>query len=86
MVVDGNWNGQNFGTPAPDTDVVYLRLRQYGDTYTASASQDGQNWQLIGIHDKGPLKPMFVGLLAGQAVKSVPRVAAFDYFTITALR
>jgi len=86
MVMDGNWNGQNYGTKAPDTNIVYLRLRQYGDTYTASASEDGQTWRLIGVHDKGPLKPIFVGLISGNAQRSVPRVAAFDYFTITALR
>jgi beta-xylosidase len=81
MVTNGAWAGQNYATSAPDVDVVYLRLRREADTYTAYASEDGQAWALIGQHVQ-PLNPLFVGLWAGQASGSVPRVAAFDYFTI----
>jgi beta-xylosidase len=86
QISDGNFTSQNFATKAPDVDVVYLRLRREFKSYSGYASEDGQNWKLIGRHESGPMSPIFVGLMSGQAVNSVPRVAGFDYFTITALR
>ncbi len=85
MTVNGQFQAQNFATKAPDVDIVYLRLRREGDAYTAYASEDGQTWTLIGQHTQ-PLNPLFVGLWAGQAAGSVPRVAAFDYFPIPAVK
>jgi beta-xylosidase len=80
----GVFSPQNYATKAPETDLVHLRLRRVGDALTGLFSTDGENWTIIGIHH-GSWKPLFVGLLAGQAVNSVPGPAQFDYFTITAL-
>jgi hypothetical protein len=47
-------------------------------------SEDGETWTSIGTH-RGVTSPVSVGILAGQAVQSVPRTAGFDYFLITAI-
>jgi len=83
MVVGGGMNPENFAVAAPDTDVVYLRLRREGSTYTAYASEDGREWKLIGSH-RSEMKVMFVGLVAAQAW-SAPKPAQFDYFVINSL-
>lgn len=80
---DGNLNPENFSVAAPATDTVYLRLRREGNTYTTYASEDGKTWKLIGAQ-KSLMKPLFVGLVAGQAW-SAPKPAQFDYFMINAL-
>jgi beta-xylosidase len=80
----GAFNPENFATKAPDADVLYLRLRRVGDAFTGLFSEDGENWTAVGIHH-GSWAPLFVGLLAGNAVNSVPGPAQFDYFTMTAL-
>lgn len=84
MTANGNFNPENFATAAPETDTVYLRLRREGGTFTAYASEDGDEWIVIGAH-VSEIKPLFVGLLAGQAVSSVPKPAQFDYFIINTL-
>ena len=84
MYFNGQWGGDHFGTPAPETDTVSLRLRREGSAYTSYASTDGIDWQVIGTHTT-EMNPGFVGLIAGQAVQSEPSPARFDYFTITAL-
>ena len=84
MTDNGNFNSENFATPAPETDTVYLRLRREGNTFTAYVSEDGLELKLIGAHNS-EMEPLFVGLLAGQAVNSVPKPAQFDYFIINAL-
>lgn len=83
LSTNSNLDGQNLATPAQDTEIAYLRLRREGDKYTAYASHDGQEWQLIGekITD---MKPMFIGLIAGQAW-SAPQPAQFDYFLVNQL-
>jgi tetratricopeptide (TPR) repeat protein len=83
-IAGGDYVPGNFGTPMPDTAVVYLRLRREADTYTAYASEDGSNWQTIGSHTNA-LKPVFVGLVAGQAVEAEPQPAQFDYFVVKPL-
>jgi len=83
-VVNGNLMGSNFATGAPETDTVLLRLRRVGDTYSGLVSEDGERWTLIGSHQDGP-QPIFIGIVAGQAVGTVPGPAQFDYFTVSAL-
>jgi beta-xylosidase len=84
MTAGGNLVPENFATAAPDTDTVYLRLRREGDTFTAYASEDGKEWKLIGSHNNS-VKPLFVGLVSGQAYNTVPKPAQFDYFVINTL-
>lgn len=82
--VGGGLTPENFSTAAPQVDVVYLRLRREGNTYTAYASEDGTTWQLIGSHIS-EMKPLLVGLVSGQANQSVPKPAQFDFFIINTL-
>lgn len=84
LITGGNFSSENFATRAPEVDTVYLRLRREGSTFTGYVSIDGKQWNLIGAH-KIALQPLFVGLVAGQAVGSVPKPAQFDYFIITRL-
>lgn len=84
QIADGNFTSENFGTAAPESDTVYLSLRREENTYTAYAREDGKEWKVIGTHFSG-MNPLFVGLVAGQAVNSVPKPAQFNYFTINAL-
>lgn len=84
MIIDGNWNSENFATRAPAVDILHLRLRRVGDAYSGSVSEDGQQWTVIGSH-QAPWQPVFIGILAGQAVRSVPKPAQFDYFMVTAI-
>jgi len=84
LITDGNFSPENFATDAPETDTVQLRLRREGETYTGYISVDGVQWILIGVH-RSDMVPIFVGLVAGQAVGSTPKPAQFDYFLINAL-
>ena len=85
LFVDSTFTGENFAVSIPPTmDTIYLRLRREGNTYTSYGSEDGVDWQVIGIHTT-EMSPGFVGLYAGQAANSNPKPAQFDYFTITAL-
>ncbi len=83
--VDGFLNPENFATSAPAVDVVYLRLRRVGEALTGLASKDGITWTMIGTHRRES-SPLFVGLVSGQALGSVPKPAQFDYFIITSVR
>jgi len=84
LTLDGNFTGENFNTPAPATDTVYIGLRREGNTYTSYASENGTDWQIIGIHTS-EIVPAFVGLVSAQAVNSNPKPAQFNYFVINAL-
>lgn len=84
LVSGGKFTPENFATKAAGIEIVYLRLRREGNVFTARVSENGSDWRIIGAH-KGDLKPLFVGLVAGQAVNSLPKPAQFDYFTINAL-
>lgn len=84
LTLDGNFTGENFNTPAPATDTVYIGLRREGNTYTSYVSENGADWQIIGIHTS-EITPAFVGLVSAQAVNSTPKPAQFDYFVINAL-
>ena len=83
LVYDNNADPENFATSAQGTDLAYLRLRREGNKYTAYASHDGQEWQLIG-EKISEMKPLFIGLMAGQAW-SAPQPAQFDYFVVNQL-
>jgi beta-xylosidase len=75
--------GDNFATPTPGTDTVFLRLRREGSTYTSFYSDDGNTWTKLGTHTND-MDPKFVGLVTGQSTSgSVP--AQFDYFIIRSL-
>lgn len=84
LVSGGNFTPENFATKATEIETVYLRLRREGNTFTAYVSENGGEWKVIGAHN-GNIKPLFVGLVAGQAVNSTPKPAQFDYFIINAL-
>lgn len=84
LISDGNFTPENFATKATEIETVYLRLRREGNVFTAYASENGAEWKVIGAH-KGSMKPLFVGLVAGQAVNSTPKPAQFDYFVINSL-
>jgi len=84
LVQDGTWYPDNYATRAPDTDSLFLRLQRDGENLTGLVSEDGENWTTIGRHQSS-FNPVFVGLVAGQAMRSVPGKPQFDYFTITAL-
>jgi beta-xylosidase len=76
---------ENFATKAGDSDIVYLRLRREGDVFTAYISENGNEWRLIGTH-KNEIKPLSVGLIAGQAFShSALTPAQFDYFVVNRL-
>jgi len=70
--------GGNFGTPALLGLDYLLRLERQANTYAASYSTDGSNWQPIGSHtvDKPPIS---IGLIAAQSTVASP-YADFDYF------
>lgn len=80
LVKSGKLTGDNFATPAPGTDTVFLRLRREGNTYTSFYSEDGSQWIKIGVHES-TMKPKSIGLAAGQST-SGSRPAQFDYFVI----
>jgi len=56
MVTGGEENPEYYPVSAPDSDTVQLRFRREGNTFTAYASEDGTNWQLIGTH-RGEIDP-----------------------------
>lgn len=84
FISDGNFTPENFATKAPETDTLYLRLLRQGDIYTAYGSEDRVEWKVIGTHNSS-LKPLFIGLVAGQAYQTTPKAAQFDYLNINAL-
>jgi serine/threonine protein kinase len=67
---------------ALDNSAVYLRLRRVGNAYTAYYSEDGQNWILLGEHDRD-FSQARVGLMAAQSAEEIP--ALFDFFTISSV-
>jgi hypothetical protein len=65
-----------------DIPVVYLRLQRIGNAYTGYYSEDGENWTLLGEHDRD-FSQVQVGLMAAQSAEEIP--ALFDFFTLTSL-
>ncbi|MCK4900288.1 MAG: right-handed parallel beta-helix repeat-containing protein [Anaerolineales bacterium] len=86
MATGGEENPEYYPVSAPDNDTVWLRFRREGNTFTAYASEDGANWQIIGTH-RGEIDPKFVGLFSAsgysnQPHKAIPILAQFDTFSI----
>lgn len=80
MNESGKLVGENFASPGPGTDHVYLRLRREINVYTSFTSEDGIQWTQHGSHTSD-FEPKYVGLAAGQSTRgTIP--AQFDYFTI----
>jgi beta-xylosidase len=84
LISGGKFTGENYATPAPAVDTVYLRLRREGNIFTAYTSENGTEWKIIGSHN-ADFKPVTIGVIAGQAFNSVPKPAQFDYFAIYTL-
>ena len=79
---EGGFIVDNYKTSIRGSEI-YLRLQRVGNTYTASYSQDGENWITLGEHVRD-LSKASVGLMAAQAAQTIP--AEFDYFTLTILK
>ncbi len=79
---NGSASGSNYATPFHG-NLIYLRLRRTGNTYTGYYSEDGENWNMTGEHTR-ELSQVRVGLVATQAGTEIP--AVFDYFTIDVLQ
>lgn len=85
LMTGGSFDSENFATKATGTEIIYLRLRLEGNIFTAYASENGQDWNLIGAHNN-EIKPLLVGLVAGGAFnRTVQTPAQFDYFVINTL-
>lgn len=71
-------------TKTDEVDEAYLRLIRYGDTYTASYSNDGENWSIVGKHDVN-WKPVYIGIqiYSDQTVSLLN--ADFDFFEMEVL-
>lgn len=84
LISGGKMFPENFAAAAPATDIVRLVLSREGNVFAAYASEDGGEWTLIGAHTSD-MNPVFIGLVAGQAVDAVAMPAQFDSFLVTAL-
>jgi len=84
LYTNGKMSPESFATKAPNTDVVYLRLRREGNELTAYTSENGNEWKLIG-RKNSEMQPLFVGFVVGQSMGSATKPAQFDYFVINAL-
>jgi beta-xylosidase len=72
----------NFGQPYQGSNVVILRLIRRGTNYIFEMSADGWIFFTVGSH-ASDMKPLQVGLVAGQSVEGEIIPALFDYFEIT---
>ncbi len=88
LYMDSYINGMaiqpDFGQSYKDSGPILLRLSRQGDSYTFQASADGKTWFVIGSHTSD-IKPLQIGLIAGQKVKGAVLPAAFDYFEVRSL-
>lgn len=72
--------GPNLATETQSKDEAYLRISKTGSHFTASYSEDGEQWTVIGEHEFVMPDPK-VGLMTGNS--SVDgKEAYFDYFTL----
>lgn len=71
----------DFGQSYREIDPVLLRLTRQGTVYTFEASTDAKVWFIIGSHTSD-LKPVQVGLVAGQNLKGHVLPALFEYFEV----
>ncbi|HLO13270.1 MAG TPA: DUF1349 domain-containing protein [Anaerolineales bacterium] len=74
----------DFGQSYREIDPILLRLSRRGEAYTFEASTDGKVWFIIGSHTSD-MKPLQVGLVAGQNLKGHVLPALFDYFEVWSL-
>ena len=72
----------NFAQPYNESADVILRLIHKGTTYIFQMSADGRIFFAVGEH-VSDMKPLQVGLVAGQSVEGEIIPALFDYFEIT---
>jgi len=83
-VQNGGFAGDNFATQTgPPLGEAYLRLERQGVKFTAFYSENGADWQLIGVHKvPGSFDIDGVGLTASQNYPAEALVADFDYFRL----
>ena len=74
----------DFGQTYKEIDPILLHLSRRGDTYNFEASTDGKVWFIIGSHTSD-IKPLQIGLVAGQKLRGRVLPAAFDYFEVRSL-
>ncbi len=74
----------DFGQTYKDANPLLLRLSHSGNNYTFEGSMDGKVWFIIGSQTSD-IKPLQIGLVAGQRVKGDALPAAFDYFEVRSL-
>jgi len=79
---DGIASPPNFAQVYKDNKVVALRLIRTGTTYTFEMSSDGRIFFRVG-NIVSDMKPLQVGLIAGQNVEGVIIPALFNYFEVT---
>jgi len=82
-VQNGEFAGSNFATETDLTGEVFLRLERKGAKVSASFSEDGTDWHLIGVHKvPGSFKITGIGLTASQGYSGEQTPADFDYFRL----
>ena len=85
-IADGNWTGNNFGTPVDSPNEAYLRLERRGEMVKAFYSYEGITWFEIGTHWIPPdFQINGVGLVASQDYDTSDEniSAYFDFFELT---
>ena len=81
---NGDFTGSNFATETGLTGEAFLRLERQGVKFTAFFSENGTDWQLIGVHKvPGSFKISGIGLTSSQNYTAVAIPADFDYFKLT---
>jgi len=71
-------------TKTDEMDEAYLRLTREENTYTASYSNDSENWIVVGKHQVNWV-PVYVGIMARGNQNSTSVDADFDFFTLEIL-
>jgi len=71
-------------TKTDELDEAYLRLTREENTYTASYSNDGENWIVVGKHQVNWV-PVYVGIRTDGNQNSSPVDADFDFFILDVL-
>jgi beta-xylosidase len=63
---------------------VYLRLTRRGKTYTGYFSENGMDWNIVGIHNEGiKFSPIKIGLAVADSGFFATEIPAyFDYFYV----
>ena len=85
---NGSFTGTGSGnaTAAPDgTVTIYHRIRKDGNTYTISASQDGENFTQLGNPITANFKNPKLGMFATMNNSGTQMNTYFEYITVTEL-